>query len=53
MKPEVLLTTIELQNMIALSFDPNKEADPNGEVLSRQDNSTSLRYSVWDEEEEE
>ncbi len=51
-KPEVLLTSIKLQNMIALSMSDG-EANPNGEVLSRKDNSSNLRYSVWDEDEEE
>ena len=53
MKPEVLLTTIELQKMIAISFDPEKEAAPDGEVLSRQDNSMSQSFSIWEEEEED
>ncbi len=51
-KPEVLLTSIKLQNMIALS-EQEGSANPDGEVLSRQDNSSSLRFSVWDEEEED
>lgn len=40
MKPETLVMEVELQQMIALS--KGGEADPNGEVLSRE--------SDWDDE---
>lgn len=46
--PDVLVTTIQLQQMIALSLNDD-EADPNGEVLSRQRRSKT----IWDDEEEE
>jgi len=53
MMPDMLVADIALQQMIAAS-DPkstlnNEEANPDGEVLSREIN----RRNVWDDEEEE
>lgn len=48
LKPEFLITDIELQNMIALS-KVEEEANEEGEVLSRRRN----RRNVWDEDEDE
>lgn len=46
LKPEVLITNIELQNMIALSTT-EEPADPNEPVLSRR----RRRRNDWDDEE--
>lgn len=50
MKPEVLFSEMELEDMIAFSYNPEKAADPNEEVLSRQDDSAD-HHSVWNDEE--
>lgn len=54
MKPEVLLQQIELQQLMTLSRQEG-EANPNGEVLSREndvyEDNNSRRNNVWDEEE--
>lgn len=55
-KPEILMETIELQQMIALSKDDTTKADPTQEVLSREDlefDSNSRRKDIWADEEEE
>lgn len=53
MKPEVLLQQIELQQLMTLSRQEG-EADPNSEVLSREndvyEDNNSRRNNVWEEE---
>jgi len=46
-KPEAYFEGMELEKMIALSLIDEVEADPEEEVLSREDR---LRYNVWDDE---
>ena len=50
----MLITEIELSRMIAVSRIDDKTADPNGEVLSRENESWgSRRRNDWDDEEDE
>lgn len=53
-RPEMLITEIELSRMIAVSRIDDETADPNGEVLSRENESWgSRRRNDWDDEEDE
>ena len=54
--PETIETKIELQKMIAGSapqlIDPNEEADPDGEVLTRRRNRNAWEDEEYDDEED-
>jgi hypothetical protein len=51
MKPFIRMIEAETEDMIALSIDNNTTADPNEEVLSREDDSWIVGRGVWEEEE--
>lgn len=50
-KPIIFVTEVQVSNMIAISKNPNQQADPTGEVLGKEReynyNNSSSMNALW------